>query len=368
MSKEPLKTESGDGSRGATMDATATRPSELRALAVLVIALGGLSVATTRSLLAPVIVAAWFAGLTWPIVSRLARRFGGRPRVAGAATVVMVLLIVAPLVIVAVPLWSMIAGLFDQLLRAPRVGALRQLLLESPHAAGVPPASGMQRLIELGRQIAPTAASVVAGAFTALSGIVAQLFVLAMSAYYFAAEGDVMMDHIRQGSPLAPSHLRRLAADFMDVARGILVGGLLTCAAQGVIATALYTVLGVPRALLFGVLTGVGSAVPVLGSALVWLPLCGLLVSAGRLRDAAILAACGVLVISTVDNLLRPFLTRFGTKELHPLLLVLGIFGGIQAFGAWGIILGPLSLSLFVTAYRLYADEVRRVRASGPPR
>ena len=76
------------------------------------------------------------------------------------------------------------------------------------------------------------------------------------------------------------------------------------------------------------------------------------------MRDAVILAVLGVTVIATVDNVLRPFFSRLGAGKMHPLLLFLGIFGGLEAFGGWGIILGPLAVALFVAAFQLYANEV----------
>ncbi len=104
-------------------------------------------------------------------------------------------------------------------------------------------------------------------------------------------------------------------------------------------------------------LTVVASLIPTVGSSLVWAPLALLLGLAGRTKEAIILGVVGVVVIGSIDNILRPFFARMGAAKVHPLLLFLGIFGGLEAFGGWGIILGPLALALFVAAFQIYARE-----------
>ena len=97
--------------------------------------------------------------------------------------------------------------------------------------------------------------------------------------------------------------------------------------------------LGVPNPVLFATLTGVASLVPAIGTALVWILLAGILLGAGHMRDAVILVVLGLGVISTIDNLLRPVLARFGNRTVQPFLLFLGVVGGITAFGPWGMVL-----------------------------
>lgn len=356
--------------------APAASAREFRALVVVVLVLGVLATLTARTFLAPVIIAAWFAGLTEPLVARVERRLGGRRRVAAIATVLLVLIIVVPVVLLALPLAGMVRRAIDALVNAPPGGVARRVIDSiaggmRPGAAGSVASGAAQgtiaRVVELGRSVVPTAAGLVGQTFGLLSTIVTQVFVLAVSAYYFAADRAAITARLRAGSPLAPAHYARLSREFMDVARAMLVGELLTAAAQGVVAGVVYAVLAVPHALFLAVLTGFLSLIPTLGSALVWVPICGVLVAAGRVRDAAILFGCGVLVIGTVDNVLRPVFARWGANKMHPLLLFIGIFGGLEVFGGWGLILGPLILALFVAAYRLYADEAearRRHRAA----
>lgn len=340
-----------------------TGPREFRALVVFVLVTGLLSVVVVRGLLAPLIVGAWFAGLTGPLVARISARLGDRGRVAAVATVVLVLTIVVPLVLLAVPLARMITSVANTLLTSPPRGALEQIM----RAAGIErdgTQGGTAGLLAMARSVGPSATALVSATFSTVSTAFVQVFILMISAYYFSAEGPVLMASLRRGSPFAPSHLQRLEREFMDVARAMLVGELLTAAVQGLVAGIAYALLGVDHALFFAVLTGVVALLPTIGSALVWVPLCIALALGGQVRKAVILAVCGVFIIGTVDNILRPYFAKLGAQKMHPLLLFLGIFGGIEAFGGWGIILGPLVLALFVAAYRIYAAEAEARRST----
>ena len=336
--------------------------SQFRALATLVVLLGAVAGATVLRFLAPVIVAAWFAGLTAGLRGRLVRRIGGRHRVAAVATAALVVVIVAPLVLLAVPLVGMAVGFARGLSRGNVNEVLARLTASvsggAAHGARLTASGLLRRVIDSGESLVGGAASFMSQTFATVSMAVAQLFLLAVCAYYFSAEGVRMLSLIERASPLAPAHFERLREEFMAVARAMLIGELLTAAVQGLVAGVIYFALGVPNALVLMLLTMVVALVPTVGSALVWVPLAVILGLAGRVRDGVILAALGLTVIATVDNVLRPYFSRMGAGKMHPLLLFLGIFGGLEAFGGWGIILGPLSLALFVAAFGLYANEV----------
>lgn len=331
---------------------------QFRALAVFVVVLGVLAVFTTLRFLAPVIIAAWFAGLTANIRARVAKRIGGRHRVAALATAVLVVLLVAPLVLVAVPLVDAAVDFGHQLTRGHTNEALQRLVREV-QGSNAPPTSGgvARRIIESGQGLLGGAAAVMRQTFSAVSIVATQFFLLAVCAYYFSAEGGRIVAWIERGSPIAPSHLKRLEEEFMTVAKAMLAGELLMALAQATVAGVTYALLKIPNALLLAAITAVVALIPTVGSALVWVPVAIALAAVGRTRDALILAGVGVGVIAMIDNILRPWFARFGADKLHPLMLFLGIFGGLEAFGGWGIILGPLIVALFTAAFKLYAQE-----------
>jgi predicted PurR-regulated permease PerM len=349
------------GMEQVTLDPPRAPPDrrELRALAVTVGVLALLALHVTRSLLAPLVLAAWFAALSAPLMQRLSNRFGRRRWVGAITTVVLVLLVCLPVVLIAVPLAGMVADAADTVMHAPPQSWMHRLVstaTEAPRGGGPHTVDTAERVVAVAQRAGPAAATFASKALSVASHAVLQFFILAVATYYFAAKGPRIIAHIEAGAPISREHFRRLVDTFMQVARAMLVGEVLTAAAQGIAAGVIYAILHVPNAAFFGVLTGFVSLIPTIGSALVWVPLCAVLLAAGRARDAAILAVTGVVIIGTIDNILRPFFARFGANQIHPLPLLLGIFGGIEVFGGWGIILGPLVVSLFLAAWDLWAE------------
>lgn len=183
------------------------------------------------------------------------------------------------------------------------------------------------------------------------------LFVFVYAIYVFLVDGPALLSWLEDHSPLRLEHTRRFAAAFQETGRGLLVGVGLTGLAQGLVATITYFALGVPRALVLGLLTCVASLLPSIGTALVWAPVAIGLALAGKLVAAAVMAGIGIVVIGTIDNVLRPVFSRFGELELSTFVLLTSIFGGLAAFGAGGLLLGPLFARLAKEALILARAE-----------
>jgi predicted PurR-regulated permease PerM len=137
------------------------------------------------------------------------------------------------------------------------------------------------------------------------------------------------------------------------VGRGLIVGAGGTALAQGALATITYVALGIPRALVLGPLTAVCAVIPVIGTGLVWIPLAVELALARDYVRAGVMAAVGAGVLSLIDNLLRPILTRYGRLALPVPIVLVAILGGIEVLGAAGALLGPLLVRLAVEALRM---------------
>jgi predicted PurR-regulated permease PerM len=99
---------------------------------------------------------------------------------------------------------------------------------------------------------------------------------------------------------------------------------------------------------------------PYVGTALVWVPIGIYLLAVGQVWQGIFLLLWGLLVISTIDNLLRPFLMK-GKTEVHPIFIFFSILGGIALFGFWGIIFGPLIIAVAVTLLDIYEEEFKEV-------
>jgi predicted PurR-regulated permease PerM len=156
-------------------------------------------------------------------------------------------------------------------------------------------------------------------------------------------------------SPLTTTHTDRLGEVFSEFARNVVLAGVVAGVAQGVMATIGYSLAGIDRPLLFGVLTGVLAYVPLIGTAIAWVPLTLLLVAEGRLGAAGFMVIWSVGITGTVDNLVKPLIVK-GRSDVPMLFVLLGVFGGLYALGIIGLLVGPVAMAMLLALIRIYAE------------
>ncbi|HVJ94483.1 MAG TPA: AI-2E family transporter, partial [Labilithrix sp.] len=182
-------------------------------------------------------------------------------------------------------------------------------------------------------------------------------FVFVIAFYTFTVDGEDVVSWLKQRAPIGPRAFERFAAAFRETGRGLLVGAGGTALAQGLVATVTYVALGIPSAVVLGALTAVCALLPTVGTALVWAPLSLSLALTSSPGRAAILAIVGLTVISSIDNVLRPLLTRFGRLHLPAVLVLFAMLGGVAMFGAAGVLLGPLLVRFAVEALAIAKED-----------
>jgi len=129
-----------------------------------------------------------------------------------------------------------------------------------------------------------------------------------------------------------------------------------------------YVIAGIPSPVLWGLLTCVAALVPLGGAALVWVPAVAWLFLTGENGSGIFLLLWSALLVSTLDNVLRPWLlSRQGGVAIHPLLLLFAVLGGIGLFGMSGIVFGPLLIAFLTTLAYLYREHVAPLLAPTPP-
>jgi predicted PurR-regulated permease PerM len=293
-------------------------------------------------LLPAVMVALWLAMFARALQRPLTVRFGGRKRLAAALSVLVLVLILTPFVLVFI---SLAAGAYEfaiDLLHSPRGREVLERLAtrsEPSRSLGTRAwdilLSQKQQAWAILQQVAGTATRVVIETFVAIAGT-----------YAILVDGGRWYIWLEQHAPISPATLRRLGDAFEATGRGLFIGiggsGLL----QGMIASIVYLVLGVPRPLELGVLTFIASFIPGIGSGLVWVPLAIGLALVGRTGAAIILVICGTAVIGTVDNIARPWLARRGNLGLPTYVVLVTMFAGVMAMGPWGLLVAPLAVRL----------------------
>jgi predicted PurR-regulated permease PerM len=147
-----------------------------------------------------------------------------------------------------------------------------------------------------------------------------------------------------------------LARRFREVTEATLLGTALTAVLQGTVVALGFAITGLSDPWFWGAITAFASVLPVLGSALVWLPGVVTLVIEGRYGAAVGLFAIGALIASNIDNVMRPVVNR-RVSNLHPMTTLVGAFAGVGILGFPGILLGPLGITYFFELLALYREE-----------
>jgi predicted PurR-regulated permease PerM len=207
--------------------------------------------------------------------------------------------------------------------------------------------------------------SAVLGAVGATLRLLFGLAIMMIALYYFLADGPGMVRALMQLSPLDENYETELLEKFGSISRSVVLATLLSAVAQGLVAGVGYW-FALPSAapvFLLIALTMVMSIVPFIGGAGVWVPTClGLLVLGGDTPGSAWPAAVGLalycaIFVSLVDNVIKPYVLH-GEANLHPLLALLSILGGVHVLGAVGILVGPMLVSFLQALLNMLHKEL----------
>lgn len=304
-------------------------------------------------LLAPfagwVVLAIWLSGFARGLHERITHRLHGRVHLAAFLTVALLMLVLVPVGAVLTMLVMDAIALIGKLAQSDQAHSVLVSLVSRKNASTE---TGIRELLVSQGDRAYT---IVRTVLTSAAAVVIGLVILVAGVYSMLIDGKRWYAWADQHAPMGSHALHRLADAFTETGRGLAFGiagaGLL----QSLVATAAYLVLGVPQAMALGLLTLIFSVVPVVGTAIVWLPIAAGLAMTGRVGAGIGLAIYGVVVVGTIDNIARPWLASRGKLQLPMFLVLVAMFGGVELFGGWGIIYGPLLVRLAKEAL-----EVRR--------
>ncbi len=180
-----------------------------------------------------------------------------------------------------------------------------------------------------------------------------QLAFTLITLYYFLVDGDRIVKEILDLIPGEPYEKQKILKRVSLILKGVLYGNILTAIIQGFLALLIYFFLGIPQYLLWAFLTVLASFIPVFGTSLIWGPLVIYLLITGSYVKATILIIYAIIIISQIDNFIKPILIGEKTK-IHNLLIFFSVLGGLIKFGALGLFLGPLILGLFLCIIEIY--------------
>jgi predicted PurR-regulated permease PerM len=334
-----------------------------RFLAALLLVTGALFLYMIRAFLVPILLAAVFATLLYPLYRYLTRALRGRETIAA------LLCLVVFLVGLLVPLYAVAGLVVREAVTFYQAGEWRTWIeRDSPRFMRELQAQpfwsdlGFDRinLAELGRNAADSAGAVAAnllnnasrGTLRALINIFITLFAM----FYFFVDGQAITRRLRYLSPLSEEHDTAIIQRFASVARATIRGTVVICLIQGVLGALTLWLFGVPNPLLWGAVMLVLAFVPLIGVKLVLVPAGIYQIATGNVGQGLAILIVSFVVILNVDNLLRP---RLVGKDagMHDLMIFFSTLGGFALFGATGFIVGPVIAAFLMALLEIYSRE-----------
>lgn len=174
--------------------------------------------------------------------------------------------------------------------------------------------------------------------------------------YYLLINTGKIENYLQRIIPFSQEKIARFAKELEDQTKSNALGIPLLAVLQGIFAAVGYWIFGIPEPFFWGMLTGFFSLLPMIGSALIWVPAGIFQLSQGNTWQGAAILVYGVLVIGTVDNVFRLFFQK-KFADIHPLITIVGVIVGLQLFGVPGLIFGPLLISYFLILLKIFKEE-----------
>jgi predicted PurR-regulated permease PerM len=349
---------------------TATpRESERRAVLVVLAGTLALTVFVLWPLAQALFLAAVLSATLAPLYRSLEARLRGRSYVAGGLVIAGVLvLVLAPLVALTVHVVSEagdalryvtttlrsegVEGLLRDL-PGPLERAARAVLERVPHEPGEGYGGALQQHVSQGGS---AALGLFGSAVAATGALLFQAVMMMIALFFLLTEHERALAFVDEYSPLGTGRTRELVQEFRQVTVAVLQSSVLTALVQAVAALVGYLIAGAPQPLFFTALTFLLALIPAIGATAVVLLLAGLQALTGHTGGAIFLVVWGFLVVGLVDNLVKPLLIRGGV-QLHGAVVFFALIGGLAAFGAIGLVLGPLAAALLLAVLRMYRRD-----------
>jgi predicted PurR-regulated permease PerM len=329
--------------------------------------LGYLVFEITSPFLVPLAWSAVLAIFFYPLHEKLLKKLRPNPAAAVSALAVTLLLIVPALLV-----------LFLTTKQAVEAGARAQVVLQAPDKAlpthvldwlknqlpdSVQDADLSDPVKRGAERLAGYLAAKLGGLVRNLFTFFLDLFVLIFALFFMFHDGEEVVRGVRHLMPFDASIQEDMMRESRELIFASVAVGLLIAAVQGALGGLAFTLVGVETALFWGVLIAFFSLVPVVGSALIWVPTALWLAFTGHIGKGLIIAVICGGVAGVADNIIRPLLLRNRT-HLNELLLFISVLGGIQVFGLLGIVAGPTIVAAAMGVFRVYMEHRDKVEAS----
>lgn len=343
---------------------------EKKTFGVLLAIAGAFFLWTVSPVWVPVFLGVLLAVVASPLQRKLERRYRRHPRLLAAA--ISFITVALGLGLVVFMGFFVVRELLHYLTDvAPTHAAAADRWLHAPHMThllkrvGQTPDGVMKQVHGYGHSAITHLTEVIGGLLAATSHLVLIVIFTTITSYYLLLEGPALARFAVRMVPLPQPETRALMHEFHEVAVGTLLGIGVIALVQGVLGGIGFWVFGLGKPLVWGALCAVASLLPAIGTGIVCVPAAIIWAVSGHVgTGVGLLVYWGVIITSIPDYWLRPRLMK-GHMRLHELLVLIAVFGGIEAFGAIGILVGPMFVAMFVAMLRIYERNYRLPSTEG---
>lgn len=314
-----------------------------------------------RPFFSAIALGAVFAVVLQPIYRRVLTRVHHKESLAALSTVgISIIIVLIPIIFVSMQLLKEAQALYGSLSDTDTQRVFSQWVSDNGTKIDEYIPNASQSLRELSSSFddyARAGASWIVlnigSAFSSVASLFLNLFIFFVTLYYLLRDGARLKQYLIELSPLKDSDDEHVVHKLEIAVNSVVKGKLAIAAIQGVLAGIGLGIFGVPNPMVWGLVAMVVSLIPPVGTALVLVPAIIYLIIAGAIAPALGLAVWA-MGVSVIDNVLGPKLMGNGA-DLHPLLVLLSVLGGLALFGPVGLFLGPLSIALLLALLSLHA-------------
>jgi predicted PurR-regulated permease PerM len=300
--------------------------------------------------------AAILAVLTYPLYERLSRRWGPN-RAALATTAGVTLIVIVPMIAVLSAFVREAVGAVQSVQLGIELGRYSWVNrfwdgLQNRFPQLIPSDLG-DAVHNYAEQAASYVAQRVGGILRNTATIFMDTTFTILAMFYFYRDGATIVKRIQDGLPFEEEQRICIVKDTHSLIFATVLSTLAAAVVHGIVGTAAFALTGIASPVFWGVLMGFFSFIPLIGTALIWVPLSLSLMLGGHLVAGIALAATCSVVLGMIDNFVRPMMIS-GRAEMSMLLIFIGVLGGIEAFGLLGVVLGPIIIAIASTLLSVY--------------
>ncbi len=324
----------------------------------IILLLGTVALYLIKPFAYPIFWAAVVAVTFYPLFQWIEKHIKLRSASAAITVLLVIVILFMPLILMSLLLVQESASLYTQISNGGLFGSAAELTSRLEHSFAAPLVQLIQS--QWDNYAASAAKSLSSAVFSNVRALTSNSlrfvflsFLMLYSLFYFLRDGKRMLIRLMHLSPLGDTYENMLYQRFTSTARATLKSTVIIGGIQGLLGTLLFAATGVEGVLIWGIVMTILSIIPAIGSFVVWFPAGLFMLATGAVWQGLTILIVGSVVISNIDNLLRPPLIGKDT-QMHPILVLFSTLGGLVLFGISGFVIGPVLMSLFLAVVSMY--------------